>query len=104
MTPARETGERLGEVCTIIGNQIRLIQTMVSYIIMCDLVLLHEEKKGDINPPSRVRNSRLGESQGWPLDHSLFFSLSPFISLSPAISNNPGKFNDIQSLPRVFHK
>ena len=45
-------------------------------------VLLHEEKKGDINPPRRARNSRLGESQGWPLDHSLFFSLSLSLSLS----------------------
>lgn len=42
-------------------------------------------KKGDINPRSRARNSRLRESQGWPLDHSLFF----FLSLSLSLQQSP---------------
>lgn len=75
----------------IIENQIRLIQTMVSYI-MCALGWGED----DINPLSRARNSRLGESQGWLVDHSHFFfdscPLSLSLSLSSEISNNPGKF------------
>lgn len=62
---------------------------------MCDLALVHKAKDG-INPLNRACNSRLGESQGWPLN-----PLPPPATLS---SNNPGKFYDIQSLPHHSHK
>lgn len=66
-------------------------------------------KRGDINPPTRARNSRLGESRGWLLDHSLFFSLSPTLyslsfSLSLSFQKSPiilGKFT-ISNLCPVF--
>lgn len=116
MSPARKRSEHLHEVCTVIGNQIRLIQTMVSYIFnvwSCGCLVIWV-RKGDINPSGRARNSRLGESQGRPLDHSLsFFSLSlslPFslsFSLSFSLQQSPiilGIFYDIQSLPRNFRK
>lgn len=87
MTPAHERSEHLHKVCTIIENQIRLIQTMMSFMnTMCALgCFVTGGKKGDINPRSRARNSRLRESQGWPLDHSLFF----FLSLSLSLQQSP---------------
>lgn len=47
---------------------------------MCDLALVRKAKVG-IDPGNRACNSRLGESQGWPLNHSP----PPTTSLSPAI-------------------
>lgn len=66
------------------------------------LLFCYLMKNGDLNPQSRARNSRLGEFQGWPLNHSHFLFISRSLPLSLS-SNNPGKFYDIQSLARNFH-